>query len=150
MPCFTYGGAGAPLPHLHAAAQLRTAAATPHLARFYGTAAAPVPLAPQQVLDAMKTLWDDRAPAGETCGCEGLTPDCPVISVPGSLGCFVDPVCPSDWNPLSNQERRKMRLLGWNGLAPPEGLTWDKCKAAAAAAWPPLRYYALQNGDQCW
>lgn len=150
MPCSTYGGAPAPLPHLHAAARLRDASATPHFAKFYGPRAAPRPLTAAQALAVVKSQWDDRAPARDTCGCEWLTPDSPVIAVPGSLGCFVDPVCPSDWNPLVGQESRKMKLLGWNGLPPPNGLTWESCKAAAAAAWPPLRYYALQNGDQCW
>lgn len=25
----------------------------------------------------------------------------PVVDAPGEVGCFMDPVCPSDWNPLA-------------------------------------------------
>ncbi|KAG2454861.1 hypothetical protein HYH02_000692 [Chlamydomonas schloesseri] len=61
-----------------------------------------------------------------------------------ALGCFTEPYCPSDWNPLVDQANRKMTLLSWDGSA----MTQEACRKAAADNF--LRYYALEGSAQCW
>ncbi|KAG2440106.1 hypothetical protein HXX76_004220 [Chlamydomonas incerta] len=60
------------------------------------------------------------------------------------LGCFAEPVCLSDWNPLVDSASRRMLLLGWDGAA----MTQEACRRATADVF--LRYFALEAGAQCW
>ena len=130
-----WGGEPVPKGHAAAAAALRNVSLAPFLARRWR----PLNLSTQALVFAKGGAgWDAYTYSYTTSA--GKAPPRPA----GDLGCFSDPVCPSDWSPSVSQATRKMFLLGWDG----SGMTRAKCRASAVAEG--LRYYALQNGAQCW